>query len=320
MAEVASRPAVANTASRTASDTAAPPPPPPTAAPATKKGKGKKVAPDSEEARKQLQAKIAQLEQDRAGKSEEDAEIEREARKANREMQNIMQKMDSANDKAEHIQREWHKLLIDMKRTEREHTRAKKRADQLQKDKDAQRSELSKANSIKEKLEKLSRELTKDNKKLKEDLREAKETAADKNDELHHRLEQMVGDVEEVIQSREAPSRSATDLSGPDNTLVEHYKLRSLIEQYEMREIHMASVLRTRELEIQYHIAQHEKLRKAQDAELSKSHQLTRQVSTFSQTENELRSQLNIYVEKFKQVRQFVHTHSFKITKLTPRI
>jgi len=35
---------------------------------------------------------------------------------------------------------------------------------------------------------------------------------------------------------------------------------------------------------------------------LSKSHQLTRQVSTFSQTENELRSQLNIYVEKFKQV------------------
>ena len=64
----------------------------------------------------------------------------------------------------------------------------------------------------------------------------------------------------------------------------------------------MASVLRARDLEIQYHIAQHEKLRKAQDAELSKSHQLTRQVSTFSQTENELRSQLNIYVEKFKQV------------------
>ncbi|KAI7343867.1 hypothetical protein KC354_g15445, partial [Hortaea werneckii] len=33
----------------------------------------------------------------------------------------------------------------------------------------------------------------------------------------------------------------------------------------------------------------------------SKSHQLTRQVSTFSQTENELRGQLNVYVEKFKQ-------------------
>lgn len=36
--------------------------------------------------------------------------------------------------------------------------------------------------------------------------------------------------------------------------------------------------------------------------EASKSRQLTSQVSTFSQTETELRSQLNIYVEKFKQV------------------
>ena len=72
-----------------------------------------------------------------------------------------------------------------------------------------------------------------------------------------------------------------------------------------MREIQFHSLLRSKELEIQYHLAQQERLRKQQDAELNKSHQLTRQVSTFSQTENELRSQLNIYVEKFKQVRLF---------------
>jgi Myosin-like coiled-coil protein len=53
---------------------------------------------------------------------------------------------------------------------------------------------------------------------------------------------------------------------------------------------------------VQYHIAQLEKQRRAQEMESTKSHQLTRQVSTFSQTETELRSQLNIYVEKFKQV------------------
>ncbi|KAF2842714.1 hypothetical protein M501DRAFT_993463 [Patellaria atrata CBS 101060] len=49
--------------------------------------------------------------------------------------------------------------------------------------------------------------------------------------------------------------------------------------------------------------------------ESSKSHQLTRQVSTFSQTENELRSQLNIYVEKFKQFmllfQSFLPSHNF---------
>jgi Myosin-like coiled-coil protein len=45
-----------------------------------------------------------------------------------------------------------------------------------------------------------------------------------------------------------------------------------------------------------------EQQRRAKEMESSKSHQLTRQVSTFSQTESELRNQLNIYVEKFKQV------------------
>jgi len=82
-------------------------------------------------------------------------------------------------------------------------------------------------------------------------------------------------------------------------------KFKSFVEQYEMREIQFHSLLRSKELEIQFHLAQQERLRKQQDAELNKSHQLTRQVSTFSQTENELRSQLNIYVEKFKQVRPF---------------
>jgi hypothetical protein len=79
-------------------------------------------------------------------------------------------------------------------------------------------------------------------------------------------------------------------------------KLRSLVEQYELREIQFQSLIRTKELEIQYQMARFEQQRKAQEIETSKSSQLTRQVSTFSQTETELRSQLNIYVEKFKQV------------------
>jgi Myosin-like coiled-coil protein len=51
-----------------------------------------------------------------------------------------------------------------------------------------------------------------------------------------------------------------------------------------------------------YYTALLEQQRRDQEMESSKSDQLTKQVSTFSQTETELRSQLNIYVEKFKQV------------------
>ena len=58
-------------------------------------------------------------------------------------------------------------LLAEMKRLERDHVKSKKRADQLQKEKDSGRSELNKTLSMKEKLEKLCRELTRENKKMK---------------------------------------------------------------------------------------------------------------------------------------------------------
>lgn len=61
--------------------------------------------------------------------------------------------------------------------------------------------------------------------------------------------------------------------------------------------------MRTKECEVQHNLARYERERKAAENEQSRSRTLSAQVSTFSQTENELRSQLNIYVEKFKQVR-----------------
>jgi hypothetical protein len=50
-------------------------------------------------------------------------------------------------------------------------------------------------------------------------------------------------------------------------------------------------------------MAKFEAQKKAAEQEAARSRALSAQVSTFSQTESELRNQLNIYVEKFKQVR-----------------
>jgi hypothetical protein len=60
--------------------------------------------------------------------------------------------------------------------------------------------------------------------------------------------------------------------------------------------------MRTKELEVQYHMARFNKESKVAEAAEAKSRTLNAQVLTFSKTESELRSQLNIYVEKFKQV------------------
>jgi hypothetical protein len=80
-------------------------------------------------------------------------------------------------------------------------------------------------------------------------------------------------------------------------------RFKSLIEQYELRELHFHSQMRTKELEVQFNLARFEREKKNYESELARSRQLNSQVQTFSKTEAELRQQLNVYVEKFKQVR-----------------
>ena len=79
-------------------------------------------------------------------------------------------------------------------------------------------------------------------------------------------------------------------------------RFKSLIDQYDLRELHFHSLLRTKELEVQYNMARFDRERKSAEIEVARSRALNVQVLTFSKTETELRNQLNIYVEKFKQV------------------
>ena len=95
------------------------------------------------------------------------ADIEREVKKATRDLSNLLTGLETPLSKLEEVQKRYTGLLAEMKRVERDNSKNKKRADLLQKEKDQGRSELSKTNSMKEKLEKLCRELQRDNKKLK---------------------------------------------------------------------------------------------------------------------------------------------------------
>jgi chromosome segregation ATPase len=60
--------------------------------------------------------------------------------------------------------------------------------------------------------------------------------------------------------------------------------------------------MRTKEIEVQWNMARYEQQKKAVEAESNRARQLNNQVLTFTKTETELRNQLNVYVEKFKQV------------------
>ena len=79
-------------------------------------------------------------------------------------------------------------------------------------------------------------------------------------------------------------------------------RCKVLADQAEIREMHFKSILRHKDAEVAHLAAKHEVERRRAEAEAARCRTLTNQVSTFSHTEAELRSQLNIYVEKFKQV------------------
>lgn len=116
--------------------------------------------------------------------------------------------------------------------------------------------------------------------------------------------------MQKVVRKARTSIQSWTSCTFPGTLferliLTQHrFKIRCkvLADQMDLRELHFKSMLRHKDAEIANLGAKHEVERKRADAEATRCRTLTAQVSTFSHTESELRSQLNIYVEKFKQV------------------
>ena len=166
-----------------------------------------------------------------------------------------------------------------------------------------------------------------ENKKIEESEKRSRELQGEK-------VEGVLWVVDEVMDQKENPESTKLNMEMDDvyvafgihelisdskrwtNVAANSFrqKFKSFIEQYELRELHFQSLMRTKECEVQYNLARYERERKAAENEQNRSRTLSAQVSTFSQTETELRSQLNIYVEKFKQVRANRRLHTVPIT------
>ncbi|KAE9366164.1 hypothetical protein N431DRAFT_472719 [Stipitochalara longipes BDJ] len=264
---------------------------------AAKKGKGKKTT-DPNEASNLIAAKISQLELDAAGEQEQEAEIEREVRKANRELNNSISNLDD-RQKIEVLQRRATEHLANMKRLERENQKHKKRGDLLQKEKDHTRTDLSKTTTLKEKLEKLCRELQKENNRLKAENKTLGDAEKDNHAAWDEKFKQVLWELQDYQEAKDHPQAQVVNIEVDD---LFKQRFKSLIDQYELRELHFHSLLRSKELEVQYNMARFDREKKTAEAEVTRSRALNAQVLTFSKTETELRNQLNIYVEKFKQV------------------
>ncbi|KAJ5201842.1 uncharacterized protein N7498_006505 [Penicillium cinerascens] len=263
-----------------------------------KKNKGKKAA-DPNETSKLLAAKISQLEQDAAGEKDQEQEIEREVKKATRDLNQLLNNIESPMTRLETVHKKYTELLADMKKLDRDYAKSKKRADQLQKDQEKGKSELNKTVTMKDKLEKLCRELTKENKKVKDENKKLEDTENKARLIVNERLDCLLYDIQDVMNSKGNPRNEKVDIDLDEALRV---KLKTISEQFDTRELHYKGLLRSKDSEIQSLTSKFEEQRRTAENETSRGRALSAQVSTFSHTEAELRSQLNIYVEKFKQV------------------
>ncbi|CAI7570061.1 unnamed protein product [Penicillium manginii] len=263
-----------------------------------KKNKGKKVT-DPNETSKLLAAKISQLEQDAAGEKDQEQEIEREVKKATRDLNQLLNNIESPMTRLETVHKKYIELLSDMKKLDRDYAKSKKRADQVQKDQEKGKSELNKTVTMKDKLEKLCRELTKENKKVKDENKKLEDTEKKARLIVNERLDSLLYDIQDVMAAKGNPRNEKVDVDLEEALRV---KLKTINEQFDTRELHYKCLLRSKDSEIQSLTSKYEEQRRNADTETARGRALSAQVSTFSHTEAELRSQLNIYVEKFKQV------------------
>ncbi|KAJ5480818.1 hypothetical protein N7539_006712 [Penicillium diatomitis] len=263
-----------------------------------KKNKGKKVA-DPNETSKLLAAKISQLEQDAAGEKDQEQEIEREVKKATRDLNQLLNNIESPMTRLETVHKKYTELLADMKKLDRDYAKSKKRADQLQKEQEKGKSELNKTVTMKDKLEKLCRELTKENKKVKDENKKLEDTEKRARLIVNERLDSLLYDIQDVMSSKGSNRNEQMDIDLDD---IVKSKLKVIVDQADIRDLHWKAFVRSKDAEIQALTIKFEEQRRTAENEISRGRALSAQVSTFSQTEAELRSQLNIYVEKFKQV------------------
>ena len=174
------------------------PPPAQTA----KKGKPKKDKLSAEENAKLVQARLSQLEQEKTTEKTAQAEVDREVKKATRDLNDLIKSVKDPLGRIDLLQQKYEDLLADMKKLEREYTKTKKKSDQQQKDSDKSKTEHNKTATMKDKLEKLCRELTKENKKVKDENKRLEDSEKAAKVTVNERLDQMLYDVQEVMNQK----------------------------------------------------------------------------------------------------------------------
>ncbi|XP_019823067.2 beta-taxilin isoform X2 [Bos indicus] len=164
-------------------------------------------------------------------------------KEANLLMQNL-NKLQTPEEKFDFLFKKYAELLDEHRTEQRKLKLLQKKQAQIQKEKDQLQGEHSRAILARSKLESLCRELQRHNKTLKEETLQRAREEEEKRKEITSHFQNTLTDIQAQIEQQ---SERNMKLCQENTELAE--KLKSIIDQYELREEHLDKIFKHRELQ-----------------------------------------------------------------------
>ncbi|XP_005065791.1 beta-taxilin isoform X2 [Mesocricetus auratus] len=227
-------------------------------------------------------------------------------KEANLLMQNL-NKLQTAEDKLDFLFKKYAELLDEHRAEQKKLKLLRKQQAQTQREKDQLQSEHNRAILARSKLESLCRELQRHNKTLKEETLQRAREEEEKRKEITSHFQTTLTDIQTQIEQQ---SERNMKLCQENTELAE--KLKSIIDQYELREEHLDKIFKHRELQQKLVDAKLEQAQEMmQEAEerhkrekeylLNQAAEWKLQAKVLKEQETVLQAQLTLYSGRFEE-------------------
>nr|XP_025717078.1 beta-taxilin [Callorhinus ursinus] len=227
-------------------------------------------------------------------------------KEANLLMQNL-NKLQTPEEKLDFLFKKYAELLDEHRTEQKKLKLLQKKQVQIQKEKDQLQSEHSRAILARSKLESLCRELQRHNKTLKEETLQRAREEEEKRKDITSHFQTTLTDIQAQIEQQ---SERNMKLCQENTELAE--KLKSIIDQYELREEHLDKIFKHRELQQKLVDAKleqaQEMMKEAEERHkrekeylLNQAAEWKLQAKVLKEQETVLQAQLTLYSGRFEE-------------------
>nr|XP_005017806.2 LOW QUALITY PROTEIN: beta-taxilin [Anas platyrhynchos] len=218
-----------------------------------------------------------------------------------------LNKLSTPEEKLDLLFKKYAELLEEHRAEQKQLKYLQKRQAQITKEKDQLQSEHSRAILARSKLESLCRELQRHNKNLKEETIQRAREEDEKRKEITNHFQGTLSEIQAQIEQQ---SERNMKLCQENTELAE--KLKSIIDQYELREEHLDKIFKHRELQQKLVDAKleqsqemmkeaEERHQKEKEYLLNQAAEWKLQAKMLKEQETVLQAQITLYSERFEE-------------------